>query len=95
MKKTLSLLVLSLLVLAACASQGAGQEISRERAIEIARTHIDFEPGRTEAVKGTEEGRPVWTVTFYAPGVDADNPGLVSIVVLDRQSGELVSLGRS
>lgn len=95
MKKTLSLLVLSVLVLAACASQGAGQEISRERAIEMARKHIHFEPGRTEAVKGTEEGRPVWTVTFYAPGVDATHPGLVSIVVIDRQSGEMLSVGMS
>lgn len=95
MKKTLALLVLALLVLAACASQGASQEISKERAIEIARKQINFEPGRIEAVKGTEEGRPVWTVTFYGKGVDATHPGLVSIVVLDRQSGELVSLAIS
>jgi uncharacterized membrane protein YkoI len=95
MKKTLALLVLSLLVLAACASQSAGQEISQERAIEIARKNIDFEPGKVEAVKETEEGRPVWKVTFYAKGVDATHPGQVSFVVLDRKSGEVVSLGMS
>lgn len=95
MKKTLALVVLSLLVLAACASQSAGQEISRERAIEIARRSIDFEPGKIEAVKETEEGRPVWRVTFYGKGVDATHPGQVSFVVLDRKTGEVVSLGMS
>lgn len=95
MKKTFPFLVLVLLVLAACASQGASQEISQERAIEIARKNINFEPGKVEAVKDTEEGRPVWRVTFYAKGVDATHPGLVSIVVLDRKSGELVSLAIS
>lgn len=95
MKRTFSLLVLAILVLGACASQGASQEISQERAIEIARKNIDFEPGKVEAVKATEEGRPVWRVTFYGKGVDATHPGLVSIVVLDRQSGELVSLAIS
>ena len=95
MKKILALLVLSLLVLAACASQSAGEEISRERAIEIARENIDFEPGNIEAVQETEEGRAVWRVTFYAKGVDATHPGQVSFVVLDRKTGEVVSLGMS
>jgi len=95
MKKTFALLVLTLLVLAACASQSAGQEISKERAIEIARQSINFEPGRIEAVKETEEDRPVWRVTFYAKGVDATHPGQVSFVVLDRKTGEMVSLGMS
>ena len=95
MKKTLSLLALSLLVLAACASQSAGQEISKERAIEIARSHVDFEPGKIEAAKETEEGRPVWRVTFYGKGVDAVHPGQVSFVVVDRKTGEVVSLGMS
>lgn len=95
MKKTLSLLVLVLMALAACASQGAKQEISKERAIEIARKQISFEPGKVEAVKDTEQGRPVWKVTFYGKGVDATHPGLVSIVVLDRKTGELVTLAIS
>lgn len=95
MKKTVVLLVLSLLVLAACASQNAEQEISRERAIEIARESIDFEPGKIEAVQETEEGRPVWKVTFYGKGVDATHPGQVSFVSVDRKTGEVVSLGMS
>jgi hypothetical protein len=95
MRKTPAFLALLLLVLAACASQNAGKEISRERAIEIARQNIHFEPGKVEAVKDTEEGRPVWRVTFYGKGVDATHPGQVSFVVVDRKSGEVVSLGMS
>jgi hypothetical protein len=98
MRKIVPLLVLSLLafaLLAACASKGAGDEISKERAIELAREHVDFEPGKIEAVQDTEEGRPVWRVTFYGKGVDADHPGQVSFVVLDRRTGEVVSLGMS
>jgi len=72
-------------LLAACASRNAGQEISRERAIEIARQQIDFEPGNIEAVKETDQGRPVWKVTFYGKGVDAAHPGQVSFFLLDRK----------
>lgn len=97
MKQPARLLALALLsLLAACASQNGGQEISRERAIEIARQQIDFEPGRVEAVQETdEEGRPVWRVTFYAQGVDAANPGHVEFFLIDRKTGEIVSLGMS
>ena len=89
-------LAASALALAACASQNGSQEISRERAIEIARQQIDFEPGRVEAVQENDEtGRHVGRVTFYAPGVDAANPGQVSFFVIDRRTGEIVSLGMS
>lgn len=90
-------LALSLaLLLAACASQNGSQEISRERAIEIARQQIDFEPGKVEAVQeNDEEGRAVWKVTFYGKGVDAAHPGQVSFFLIDRKTGEIVSLGMS
>lgn len=97
MQRSPCTLVVALLfaLLAACASQNGGQEISRERAIEIARQQIDFEPGKVEAVQETDEGRPVWKVTFYAKGVDAAHPGQVSFFVVDRKTGEIVSLGMS
>lgn len=91
----LSLSVLSLAWLAACASRSAGEEISRERAIELARPHVQFEPGKVEAVKETDQGRLVWRVTFYGKGVSATHPGEVAFVVLDRKTGEVVSLGMS
>src|SRR5262245_51840304 len=96
MKRNTSWLVLALLaltLLAGCASRRAGEEISQERAIELARQHVQFEPGKIEAVKDTDQGRPVWRVTFYGKGVSATHPGQVMIVVLDRKTGELVSLG--
>jgi hypothetical protein len=96
MKKTTALLILSLLaLLAACASRSTSDEISKERAIELARPQVTFEPGKVEAVKDTEEGRPVWRVTFYGKGVDATHPGEVMFVLLDRKTGEVVSLGMS
>ena len=97
MKKTALpvLVLLSLTLLAACASQSSGQEISRERAIEIARQQIDFEPGKVEAVQEIDQGRPVWRVTFYGKGVDAAHPGHVSYFLIDRETGEIVSLGMS
>lgn len=88
-------LSLVLALVAACASQSSGQEISRERAIEIARQQIDFEPGKVEAVQETDQGRPVWRVTFYGKGVDAAHPGQVSFFLIDRETGEIVSLGMS
>ena len=92
----LSLSCAAFALLAACASQNGGQEISRERAIEIAREQIDFEPGKVEAVQENDEtGRPVWRVTFYGQGVDAAHPGQVSFFLVDRKTGEIVSLGMS
>ena len=96
MKPTVFLIaLLSLSLLTACASQNGGQEISEERAIEIARQQIDFEPGKVEAVKETDQDRPVWRVTFYGKGVDATHPGQVSFFLVDRKTGEIVSLGMS
>ena len=97
MRRTQILLALALLIVAACASRSASQEISKERAIEIARQNINFEPDRIEAVKETEEGRPVWRVTFYKGSMEVNSThlGQVSFVVLDRKTGEVVSLGMS
>lgn len=88
-------LVLAVIVLAACASRNGGGEISRERAIEIAGQHVDFEPGKVEAAQDMEGDRPVWRVTFYGKDTSASHPGQVMIIVLDRKTGEVVSLGMS
>jgi hypothetical protein len=74
---------------------GGGEEISRERAIELAREHVRFEPRSVEAVKTTEQERPVWEVTFKGRPPEEGGIGEVMIVVLDRRTGEMVSLGMS
>lgn len=93
--RPVSLVLALLLLAAACASRDMGGEISRERAIEIARQHVDFEPGKVEAAQDTEGGRAVWRVTFYGKGVSSVSPGQVMIIVLDRKTGEVVSLAMS
>ena len=71
-------------------------EISRDRAIEIARDRITFQPDTTEAAQTTSNGKRVWRVTFRGrlPG---QPPGLfeTAIVDVDRASGEVVSVARS
>lgn len=89
----------SILCLGALASACPGPsatEISRERAIEIARAHISFEPDSVEAERTSADSRAVWRVTFRGrlPG----QPPLLFetvIVDVDRQTGEVVSLARS
>lgn len=81
------------LVALACASGAKDEEISRERAIELARQHLTFEAKSAEAEEATEQGRPVWRVTFR--GREANPPdtiGEVLIVAIDRKTGELVTI---
>jgi hypothetical protein len=93
----LSLLLTSLvLAVLGCASSKSGDEISKERAIEIARQQIHFEPKSTEAVPVTDQGRAVWRVTFRGEDLSPTNPiGQVQIFEIDRHTGEIVSLAMS
>ena len=91
-RHSLLLLLLSLLALA-CASGAKDQEISRERAIEIARQHLTFEAKSVEAEQATEQGRPVWRVTFRGQEISpAHQIGEVLIVAIDRKNGEMVTI---
>ena len=84
------------LLLAACTAATDGGEISREKAIEIARRHLEFEAQSTEAVRVTDEGRPVWQVTFRGEDIGPGRPiGEVLIVLVHRKTGEVVSIGMS
>ena len=71
-------------------------EITRERAIELARPHVSFEPRSIDAVAAEEEGRPVWRVTFRGrpPGPD-HAMGEFQEIVVDRRTGEIVALAMS
>jgi len=90
------LCVAAVVSLAATCPDSSQAEISRERAIEIARSHVSFEPDSVDAVAVTAAGRDVWRVTFRGrlPG---QPPGLfeTAIIEVDRRSGEIVSIART
>ena len=99
------LLVAVLALAIACAGQrnGGGSldppdsaEVTRERAIEIARKQISFQPDNIDAERTTANQRPVWRVTMRGrlPG---QPPGLfeTAVVTIDRSSGEVISIART
>ena len=91
-RRTIFFLLFSLLALA-CASGARDEEISRERAIELARQHLTFEAKSVEAEQATEQGRPVWRVTFRGREASPpDSMGEFLAVAIDRKTGELVSI---
>ena len=71
-------------------------EVSRERAIEIARGHATFDITTVEASKTTEQGRPVWRVLLQGAAASAEHPLLrpTLIVFIDRHSGEVISIAK-
>ena len=90
------LLFLAALVALGMTCPSLAKEISRERAIEIARPHVSFQPDSVAAERTASGTRRVWRVTFRGrlPG---QPPGLfeTAIVEIDRSSGEVVSIGRT
>ena len=92
-RHTILFLLLALLAFA-CASGAKDEEISREKAIEIARQHLTFEAKSVDAEQATEQGRPVWRVTFR--GKEPNPPhtmGEFLTVTIDRKTGEMVTVG--
>ena len=71
-------------------------EITRERAIEIVRPQVKFEPLSIDAVAEEDEGRPVWRVTFRGrpPGPE-HAMGEFQEFLVDRRTGDIVSLSMS
>ncbi len=80
----------------ACPAGPVEYEITRDRAIEIARQEVSFEPESVEAELSTSDAGAVWRVTFRGrlPG---QPPGLFEtmIVEVDADSGEVVSIART
>ena len=71
-------------------------DITRERAIEIARPHVKFQPKSITADKIKDGGRRVWRVTFRGEPAGEGHPvGEILIVLIDRISGEVVSIAQS
>ena len=82
--------------LAATCAGPSQTEISRERAIEIARPHVSFQPDSVEAERATSAGRAVWRVTFRGRLPGQPPPLFETMIVeVDRYSGEVVSIARS
>jgi len=89
-------IILLLLAALACASTTNPAEISRDRAIEIARKQVTFAPTSIEAQKGSSAGTPIWRVTLRGrlPG----QPPLLfetRVVEIDRRTGAVVSVART
>lgn len=70
-------------------------EISRERAIDIARPEAMFAPDSVEASQVTSEGRSLWRVTFKGRLPDQPPELFETVIVeIDSRTGEIVSLSR-
>jgi hypothetical protein len=80
---------------AACTHAAVGG-ITRERAIEIARSQVTFAVASVDAAAASVRGRPVWRVTLRGrlPG---QPPELFEtrIVEIDRRSGAVISVART
>lgn len=85
-----------LLLAVTCPAVPADARITREQAIEIARTEVSFQPDTVEATLDRSGERPLWRVTFRGrlPG---QPPGLFEtrIVEIDADSGAIVSIART
>jgi hypothetical protein len=93
-RRTIIALIVILLVAAFVVSRGCQQRddgIGKERAVEIARAQIDYEPERI-AVRFMRRGIPssgYWAVSL--PGAD---PPRVTTVVVNARTGAVVEVNR-
>jgi hypothetical protein len=70
-------------------------EISRDRAITIARQYVDFEPTNVDVSAEVVQGRPAWTVTFRRQDGSHGGLGQFMAVMIDGATGEVLSIARS
>ena len=88
--------VLLLALLTACVHPAGAREITRDRAIEIARSQVPFPVTSVTVVRHGASGRRAWRVTFRGTAA-GQPPELFEILIVDvdRRTGEIVSLSRS
>jgi hypothetical protein len=89
-----AVLVLALLAARSCAD--TTPPVSADRAIEIARSVQDFEPGQVQVRfvrMGAPEPRGVWAVSMYQG--DAARPTRVQLVTVDSVTGRILDDGRA
>ncbi len=87
--------LLPLFALSACSPTSPSSEITRERAIELARQHVSFEPTSVAANTDSRQGRPVWVVTLRRADGSHGGLGQFAEVTLDRRTGVLVTIAMS
>jgi hypothetical protein len=85
--------VLAFAFLSARACQSSN-EISSERAVELARAEVSFSPDRSQ-VRLVQRGIPprgFWAVSLYEVGSDG-RPTTAAVFLVDRKTGEITSSG--
>lgn len=98
MRHNLGILLLApwMVLTTACIHPSHTTEISRGRAVEIARAQVSFPPDSIEAIRTTSAGRAVWRITFRGRLSGQPPPLFETVLVeIDRRSGEVVSLARN
>jgi hypothetical protein len=77
-------------------SQPARKEISRERAIKIARERSDFKPKSVKAVRMIEDNHKIWRVTIHGEPFGKLRPiGGTMMVSVDRLTGKILSFSKN
>ena len=83
------MLLAALLVARGCAS--AGRDISQDKAIEIARSSVDFTPDKVQ-VRFVQQGIParaLWAVSLYTVNAQG-RPDRAQVVLIDTRTGAIV-----
>jgi hypothetical protein len=89
-------LVVGVVLTLGCASAPRPAEVTRERAVAVARAQVSFEPFEIKARRTRTNGRAVWRVELKGrfPG----QPPLLfetAVVEIDAVSGDVVSIART
>ena len=90
-----SIVAAGMLSLGMTCAAPSSPDISRERAISIARSQVSFEPTSIDAERVMSGTRPVWRVAFRGT-LPGQPPGLFETVIVDvdRQTGDIISVAR-
>jgi hypothetical protein len=91
--------IVALLVLTFVAAQSCQQSqirISKETAIETARSEAGFEPRRTQVrlVRQGLNGHPFWAISFSIPARSGDGYARLTTVRVDAVNGRVASVNR-
>lgn len=89
-------MVLAALLAMSCATASRSAEITRDRAIAIARAQVRWAPFETTAVRRRENGRQIWRVTLK--GRLPDQPPMLyetAVIELDASTGAIISQSKT